>query len=208
MAPYIISIDEFKQQIPGYTPDKASEFHTQSAKMADKEFSMAVKSSKAKKVILLAGGSASGKTEYLRTMLEHEDAIIYDGTLSTIKGADIKIKKAQKTDKIVEIHYILPDDLKRAFIAFLARERKFDDSVFYDTHSGSRNTLLWIAKNIPDIMIKVIESSYKKDKLRYKEIKFSHNNKMLEFIESIQYNSEDIAKENTRKKNDKKRITY
>lgn len=207
MPPCIISIDDFKEQIHGYTPEKAGEFHHESAKMADKEFDRIIKQTDIGKVIFLAGGSASGKTEYLRTILESENAIIFDSTLSTTTGARIKIRKAQKHGKMAEIHYILPDNLRRAFIAFLARDRKFDDNVFYNTHSGSRSTLLWIAKEFPDIPIKIIESSYQKNKLIYNEIKFKESAQQLEFISSIQYSIEDIPKETQRNKNDTKRIT-
>ncbi len=57
---FIISIDEFKKQIQGYDPKRAEEFHSQSAKMADKAFENALKNSRYSKVILVSGGSASG----------------------------------------------------------------------------------------------------------------------------------------------------
>ncbi|MDE2024935.1 MAG: DUF2188 domain-containing protein [Patescibacteria group bacterium] len=49
------------------------------------------------------------------------------------------------------IYTVIPDDLKRAFVAFLNRDRKFSDTHFYKTHSGSRKTLLWIAQNNPAV---------------------------------------------------------
>ncbi len=194
ITPYIVSIDEYKEKINGYTPNKAYEFHTMSAKMADIDFSKIIKNHKYKKVILLSGGSASGKTEYLYTYLTDENAIIYDGTLSTIEGAKIKIKKCLKNHKTVELHFIIPDDFKRAFAAFLNRDRKFDDIIFYQTHSGSRTVILWVAKNFPQISIKIIESSYKKEKMKYKISKFRNRNQLLEYIKKLQYNINDIIK--------------
>ncbi len=202
MPPYIISIDDFKEKIPGYQPEKASDYHTQSAKMADREFDKVIKTIRYDRVILLAGGSASGKTEYLRTILEGENALIFDGTLSTSVGAEIKIRKALKYGKTIEIHYIFPDDIKRAFIAFLARDRRFSDDIFYETHSGSRATLLWISNNYPNTTIKIIESIYINEKLKYEEINFDSLLKRLEFIKSIQYNAGDIAKMITKEQND------
>ena len=64
-------------------------------------------------------------------------------------SADIKLKKIQEAGRLPIIYAVIPDDLKRAFIAFLNRDRKFSDTHFYKTHSGSRKTLLWIAKNYP-----------------------------------------------------------
>lgn len=192
MPPYIISIDDFKEQIPGYTPEKASEFHRESAKMADKEFDRIIKQSNIGKVIFLAGGSASGKTEYLYTHLADETAIIYDSTFSHPEGAKIKIEKTRKYKKEIELHLVLPDDIKRSFDAFLGRERQFDVSVFYKTHSESRSTLLWVQDNYPNITIKIIESYYKKEHLSFREIKFTTTKKQLEYIDSIQYSIDEI----------------
>lgn len=192
MLPYIISIDDFKEKIEGYSPERASEFHVASAKMADKEFGKVVKNHKIGKVIFLAGGSASGKTEYLHTYLLDEGAIIFDSTLSSPEGARIKIKKAKKYNKKIELHFVLPDDIKRSFAAFLGRDRRFDDRVFYETHSNSRSTLLWIANNYSDIKIKILESYYKNGKLKYKVIEMGNRDKILDYIESLQYDKEDI----------------
>lgn len=194
MPPHIISIDDFKEKIAGYSPERAAEFHTESAKMADADYSKAVKNHTIDKVILLAGGSASGKTEYLHTYLINEDAIIFDSTLSNPEGARIKIEKAKKYNKKIELHFVVPDDIKRAFVAFLGRDRKFSDTVFYNTHSNARSTLLRIAKNYDCIAIKIVESYYRDDKLKYKEIELKNKEHALEYIESIQYDAKDIMK--------------
>src|SRR5580698_6696468 len=96
---YIISADELKKTLPGYSPDKAEVFHRESAKLADKQYEQAMKERPEPFVILMAGGTASGKSEYVSVYLQSEDAIILDGTLPTIAGAAIKIKKAIKTQK-------------------------------------------------------------------------------------------------------------
>ena len=147
----IISADEIKKQLPNYSPDKAESFHRESTKQADHLFTASLKESIYKQVILLSGGAASGKTEFLSTQLLQEDCIIFDATLSTSEGAKIKIKQILKAVKKPIIYAVIPDDLKRAFIAFLDRDRKFSDEHFYKTHSGSRKTLLWIASEYPDI---------------------------------------------------------
>ena len=74
----IISADEIKKQLPNYSPAKAEFFHHESAKRADKLFSHALKDSSFNKVILLSGGTASGKTEFLSTQLIDKDWIIFD----------------------------------------------------------------------------------------------------------------------------------
>lgn len=67
--------------------------------MADKMYDEAVKRRSERKVILLAGGAASGKSEYVATYLTSTRAIILDGTLPTTRGAEIKIEKAIKQQK-------------------------------------------------------------------------------------------------------------
>lgn len=145
----IISADEIKKKLPNYSPQKAELFHRESARVADQQFEIALKNNPNKEVILLCGGTASGKTEFLATQLHRKRCIILDATLSTEEGAKIKLKKIIKAKKTPIIYAVMPDDLKRAFIAFLNRDRKFSDTHFYKTHSGSRNTLLWVASKYP-----------------------------------------------------------
>lgn len=179
----IISADEIKETIANYTPDKAEQFHNQSAKLADKQFEVAIKSSSNSKVILMSGGTASGKTEFLVTQLSHKKCVVMDATLYTELGAGIKIKKIIKEKKKPVIYAVIPDDIKRAFIAFLNRDRKFSDTHFYRTHSGSRRTLLWVAKIFPTIEIHIIESSYtKKKEVRFTEIIFKNRKELISYL--------------------------
>lgn len=183
----IISADEIKKELPNYSPDKAEEFHHESATKANKSFEKALKESPYRDVILLSGGAASGKTEFLITQLCSKDCIIMDATLSTELGAKNKIRQVIKANKVPIIYTVVPDDLKRAFIAFLNRDRKFSDSHFYKTHSGSRKTLLWIASNYPDVEINIIESSYSTaKKLQFSQIKFDNRRKLTKYLKDKQ----------------------
>ena len=189
----IISADEIKKQLPNYSPDKAESFHRESTKQADHLFTASLKESIYKQVILLSGGAASGKTEFLSTQLLQEDCIIFDATLSTSEGAKIKIKQILKAVKKPIIYAVIPDDLKRAFIAFLDRDRKFSDEHFYKTHSGSRKTLLWIASEYPDIEINVVESSYTPDeKLQFIKKRFDNKKKLISYLTGKQLTEDDI----------------
>ena len=190
---FIISADEIKKQLPNYSPDKAEEFHHESAIKADKLFTKALKESPYKDVILLSGGTASGKTEFLVTQFSNSDCIIMDATLSTELGAKNKIRQIIKAKKVPIIYTVIPDDLRRAFIAFLNRDRRFSDSHFYKTHSGSRKTLFWIASNYPDVVINIIESSYTIDqKLQFSQIKFDNRRKLIKYLHDKQMTESDI----------------
>lgn len=196
MQAIIISADEIKKQIKRYNPNDAEQFHRQSARQADKNFEEVLKNAyNYKDVILMNGGTASGKTEFLSEYLEDNKVIIFDGTLSTIHGAEIKIKKIIKKGKLPLVYSVIPDDLSRAFFAFLSRDRKFNDKHFYRTHSGARKTLLWIAKEYPQVEIKIFESSYSiKQDMIFREIILNKKKQTIEFLEKIQYNEEDIVK--------------
>lgn len=189
----IISADEIKKELPNYSPDKSEEFHHESAVKADKLFTKALKEKSHSEVILLSGGTASGKTEFLDTQLRHRDYIILDATLSTELGAKNKIRQILKARKAPIIYSIVPDDLKRAFVAFLNRDRKFADTHFYKTHTGSRKTLLWAATNYPDMQINIVESTYTpQEKLQFSQIKFENRQKLLNYLNSIQVSEHDI----------------
>ncbi len=188
----IISADEIKKKLRNYSPKKAELFHHESARIADQQFEIALQNSTFKEVILLCGGSASGKTEFLATQLYHKRCIILDATLSTEEGAKIKLKKIIKARKVPIIYAVLPDDLKRAFIAFLNRDRKFSDAHFYKTHSGCRKTLLWIALNYRAIKINIIESSYTKNQLQFAKIAFDTRKQVINYLTSLQLTESDI----------------
>ncbi|MEI6690782.1 MAG: hypothetical protein WCL07_03475 [bacterium] len=187
MDAQIISADKIKKDLPGYDPKLAEEYHHESAQLADIELKRALKDNPNRKVILMSGGSASGKTEFMLTQLVQRDAIIFDTTLSTGEGARIKIKNIRKSGRKLEVYAVIPDDLSRAFIAFLHRDRKFSDAHFYQTHSGSRSTLLNIAINHPDIPIYIIESSYTEDKhMRFAQVTFDNHDQFIKYLETIQ----------------------
>ena len=195
MNPIVISSDEIKKTFRGYNPQKAEKFHHISAILADKEFKKQLKITLKNKVILMCGGSASGKTEFVSEYLNDFDGIVFDGTLFSIEGARVKIRNIQKFKKTPIVCAVIPDDLKRAFNAFLHRDRQFSDSHFYRTHSGARKTLLWIAEHMPEIEIKIYESFLpKKQDIIFQEYIFQNHKQKIEFLKKSQYTEEDIVK--------------
>jgi len=109
MKSIIISADEIKKNLKGYNPEKVEKFHTESAKIADKNFIKYLNNKDFNNVLLLCGGTASGKTELISEYLvDREDSIIFDGTLSTTEGAKIKIKNIEKKNKRPIICFSFP----------------------------------------------------------------------------------------------------
>jgi len=187
----IVSVDECKKYFPKYNPKHAEKYHKDSAKLADKWFEYAVKFIPTK-VVLLAGGSASGKTEYLSQLVQKikEGGIFYDGTLPSYKGAEIKIKNTLKFNRNLEIHFVLPDDIRRAYVGFLERERRFDISHFYRTHIDSRKTILEICKSDFEVTVRIFENKFSKTgkTMFFEEIEFFSKKSKIDYLESIQYN--------------------
>lgn len=210
----VISIDEEKEFLLGYSPENAHDFHTESAKNANKKFDKELKDIKDKKVILMCGGSASGKTEFIAKFCpiqqdgsEEIEGIVFDSTLPTEKGARVKIKKITKSKNIPVVCFILPFSLTRCLRAFHKRDRKIPESEFFKTHSGARQVVLWIAKSHPEIeiliyynrLIEEAESSdgdsqiaEKENGLGFVEISFDNRNEMISFLEKEQCSEEEI----------------
>lgn len=188
----IISSDAIKESLPNYDPNHAELFHSKSRIIADEGFLKTLKENSFKNVILMCGGAASGKTEFIATQLSQKRCIIYDGTSSTQKRVEEKIDKIIKAGKKPVIYAVIPDDLERAFIAFLSRDRKFGDEHFYRTHSGSRRTLLWIAVELPKIELNIVESSYVKNKLQFAKIEFDSQKQKIDYLTSLQLTETDI----------------
>lgn len=188
----IISADNLKETIPGYDPSKSHLVHTESARMADALYAKTVKESDIKEVILLSGGAASGKTEFMSEYLADKSYIIVDGTLPSLRGAQIKTQKAAKYGKKVTIMAVWPADLRIAFAAFLQRDRKFPDEHFYRTHAQSRKTLLEIAKSDLDVSIKLYENHFENNELTFYEYTFDSKAQLIEKLEQGQYTEQEI----------------
>ncbi len=195
----IISIDEIKKCLPGYSPEKADDFHTESAKIANKLFDQELKKIRGKKIVLMCGGSASGKSEFIEKFFIAEDfeGIVFDSTLSSLEGAEIKIKNIVKSGNIPIICLILPDNFRRCFSAFNKRDRKIPEFRFYETHSGARKVALWVAQNYQEVEILVYQNSYQPNNLEEDQIsfqieKFISKKEMIDFLLDNQYSEKEI----------------
>lgn len=188
----LISADDLKETIPGYDPKKSHMVHVESARLADAQYDETIRTSEFNQVVLLSGGSASGKTEFMSEYLLDKPLIIVDGTLPTLEGAKIKIRKALKRGKRVKIIAVWPADLKVAFAAFLQRDRKYPDEHFYRTHSQSRKTLLELAQTDLNIEIEVYENHFDEEGLVFYQYTFDDKAHLIEELKDNQYTEEEI----------------
>lgn len=114
----IIKVDEYKKKVVGYDSNRSEEFHLESAKLADKDFTDCLKSKRYKRIIFMAGGTASGKTEFASSYLTHKDQLAYDGTLKSFDGFKVKLQRIERYDKNgskIKVILILPADWVKAF---------------------------------------------------------------------------------------------
>lgn len=183
----IIEVDEYKKQIPGYDPEKSEDFHSESAKLANKEFDQCLKSGKYNRIIFMAGGTASGKTEFAQSYFWKKDQLVYDGTLKHYNGFDIKvrnIKRFTKNNAKIKVVLIIPQDIQQAFEIFLTRERKMKSEVFFETHRKSVETVAEILLNTKyrvEIYVSELDSEVKK--LKYKRLKIISRFKIAKFLQ-------------------------
>jgi hypothetical protein len=195
---YIISSDDIKESLAGYDPSRAEEFHEESTRLADKAFEEALKNRSEDTVVVMSGGSASGKSEYVSAYLEEKKVIVYDGTSSSFTRASTKIEKALKFKKKIEVHAVWPADFTTALEAFFSRDRQFSLKHFYRTHSDSRSTLLRIAQEYPEIPITIIVSDYndkrEDQKMEFKILTDKNKDDFIEFLKENQYNEEEIKR--------------
>ena len=193
---YIISADDLKKMLPGYDPAHSEDVHRLSARLADQRYEEALRERPEHRVVLMAGGTASGKSEYVSAYLDQEEVIIFDGTLPSREGARIKIRAALRAGKNVEIRLVIPADLAVAFVVFLNRERKLATRHFFRTHAHSRKTVLEIAEEYPAVSIRIIESSVDfvgtGGRMAFREIELTDRSALLDFLRQNQYTEEQL----------------
>ena len=196
----IIEVDEYKKKVEGYDPNKSEDFHFESAKLADKDFIDCLKSKKYRRIIFMAGGTASGKTEFASSYLKHKDQLVYDGTLKDFSGFKIKLQKIERYDKNaskVKAVLVIPLDWVKSFEAFLKRKRKMKNITFFETQIRSK---LSVAKILRDtkVRVEIYVSRYEegKDRLGFIKIKGIDRKKKAHLLEMIAVSMKNIAVEN------------
>lgn len=172
----IIEVDEYKKKVPNYDPEQSELFHRESAHLADKDFIKQLRSQKYSEIIFMAGGAASGKTEFCVSYLMNEHQLVYDGTLKNFDGFKIKlsnIKRYAKNKPDVKVILIMPADWESAFEAFLKRERKMRPFLFFETQIKSKLAIIRILREV-DIPVEIYLSSWSSDsnKLDYAKVSF------------------------------------
>lgn len=196
----IIEVDEYKKKILGYNPEKSEDFHIESAKLADRDFIECLKTKKYKSVVLMAGGTASGKTEFTKSYLTKRKQLVYDGTLKEFKGFKIKLEKIERYDKSIKnikVVLIIPSDTTEALGAFLKRDRIMKLDTFFDTQIRSKMTVAQILKQTKTrVEIYISHVGPDSNKLKYTRMKLARRRKKVaDALISIAITLDEIRKD-------------
>jgi hypothetical protein len=128
----------------------------------------------------MAGGVASGKSEYVAQFLRNrEECLIYDGTLKNIEGFSIKYKEIKKIKKNVSISLVIPENWNDALDAFYGRERQMSVENFWLTHLKTKITVADVVESFPDVKINLYISTYVDKKISFKETIIDENTRDL-----------------------------
>lgn len=170
----IVSGDEAKFIIPEFAPDKSVPYHEPASGFAKNHYKnlLADPATQGEPVMIMAGGSGSGKTSALRDVMSQEGkhldgyAAVVDTNLTTLEGANSRIQAALETGRPVEINYVYRDPTDAFVNGVVPRAartgRVVTDQIHADTHSGSLNTVLQLSeiyKDNPNVHINVIDNS-------------------------------------------------
>ncbi len=195
----IIEVDEYKTKVEGYNPDSSEDFHAESARLANSDFVAELKTHKYNKVILMAGGTASGKTEFCYTYIKDKKALVYDGTLKKIDNLIVKLQKIKRYAKYIDnvkVILVIPKDINASYAAFLKRDRKMSTAVFFETQILSKLVVADILKNHTEIKVEIKVSVYEPSgKLNYIKVSLKKGRKnMAKVLEDLAHKINDLAK--------------
>jgi hypothetical protein len=184
----VIDSDAIKKEMPGYTEDLAPQFHKASSAEAKARYAEALKDPYYDDVVIMGGGSGSGKTEvFVSKNLDRPNTILFDGTLADKAAAQTKIDQALKAGKNVKIEAVMAP-IEDAFMFASDRGRYIPRDVFADKHYGFRKTLYELAKENPSLEIGITINS----KAKTYTGSFKNRPEMLEYLKEQSFSKEKV----------------
>lgn len=173
-TPNIVSADEAKFIIPGFSPGKSMAYHEPASAFSKDYYKQLLDNSNTsdKDVLFTAGGTGAGKTSSLREALGKEGvpldnyAAVVDTNLTTVDSSAAKIDQALKSGRRVSIAYVYRDPMEAFSQGVIPRAAQTGRTIaiptHVDTHVSSLDTIQRLAKkykNNPNVRIQVIDNS-------------------------------------------------
>jgi hypothetical protein len=196
----VVNTDEARKMFAdvGYKGSNAAAVQEASSAVAKDAFRKLLKANPEKEVVLYAGGSGTGKTSAVKTVLPHIEktsAAILDGNLSTFKSAGNRIEETMQAGKNPHIVYVYrdPEDAWMQGVIKRMKENKSEGgrvvplSVFLQNHAGSYD----VVKRLMDEGVKttLIDNSLGKDmqsilsRDKFDKIKYNENTLRSRLVE-------------------------
>lgn len=189
--PVSIGADDLKDHFGDY--DLAN--HKIYSKAANDLVMKVAEESTAKKVIMMAGGPASGKTEVINGLKGSTDAgVIYDSNLSSVEGAKKQIEQLRAMGKEPEVHMVVQDPAA-AYGFSKAREaaggHPITDTAFVRNHAVVPENVLALAKEGVPVYVADMRRFSSRDEIAKA---LSENNlyvnEPIDVLEKLGYNEE------------------
>lgn len=154
-ATNIVSGDEAKYAIPGFTSLKSTIYHEPASALAKAKYAqlLADPATKDKPVLLMAGGSGAGKTSALKNLgINHDNyAAVVDTNSNKLDSAKARIRQAVDSGRQVEVFYVHRDPVKSFSEGVIPRGKEEGRIVpidtHIDTHYGSHEVIHQLAKD-------------------------------------------------------------
>lgn len=157
-------------------------------------YERAVKELPEKTVMFTAGGTGSGKSDFVVAHLEDGfKGVIYDSTGWNYEGLNKQVEFAKENGKNVEVYGIIPD-IRRARAYTFKREADGEhpvtETAFIRTHAGAIQSMIRFIEDGGDVY--VIDTRNITSKEQAENAEFAHN--PLDTLKEVAY-SEDNVKE-------------
>lgn len=172
--PNIVAGDEAKFVIPGFGPEMSSHYHEPASAVAKVKLDrlLADPATKDSPVLLMAGGSGSGKTSGLQGLLKDKGqslddfAAVIDTNSNVLSSAETKIQQALQSGRKVDMVYVYRDPVVAFKQGVIPRAKRIGRivpiSAHLDTHFGSNQVVHQLAekyKDNPNVQILGINNS-------------------------------------------------
>lgn len=193
--PVIIDPDALKKVFNDFDPKNHEKYST----AAKAEFATALKKNKNPEVVFTAGGSGSGKSEFILKRIEQEGhtGIVYDGTMADYSSSIAKIRQAAAAGKTIRIDAILPR-IESAWKFVQKRALKTGRGVpleeFVKKHVGFIKTLEQLVKDGYDVRLLDTRNTFKKS-LVAKQGFVTDANEVLARLGEVRYNESKLLTE-------------
>lgn len=175
----ILDPDELKKIYNDYDPKNHKIYSSVNKKL----FEYALQNVKNKTVKFIAGGSGSGKSNFVTSVLaENFNGIILDGTLSNYDSFIDKLIIAKENGKKVKVSGIITN-VGRAWKYVKKREKETGRGVpldvFIDKHIGSAQTMIKIIENNNDVAVELKDTRKIRREDSAKNVKFLNDKKYI-----------------------------